>query len=390
MKFGVKFYSDDEEKKLQKTGLHSRFKHLVDNGFECGENDLLSYGMFREHKDAPGYRNYSELSKKADSRREIIQDYFELNSGHLRSIFNRGEDSDPWVTEMMGVGAGLALCSEAYGLTEADWQKIPISGEKDLDFEIAATGSDFVKMEAKGTIYKNSNDRKSLAGHASRVRKKKEQQNVKHPSSSLIGVITAFPEEQEDPCCYLMDPPAPNIEWDPAFYRIVARLYYYYKNIHSVLKSHMLIALINRIHDMISIGSYKEFEGKPLLNVNGNPFKVPNSAYNLRTNILGESFCEVFPISNREGEAFIWGMDYSILSLLVEQNFEGILEYSSKLSKSYSGTTIARVTLQNAKRLGIKPNSENSIGRNRIAVPCKIKVIRNTAGKVFGLIQVAG
>jgi hypothetical protein len=123
----------------------------------------------------------------------------------------------------------------------------------------------------------------------------------------VIGVITAIPSDSKLRAkCFLLDPPPVDILLDPFKYKLLARLYFYWRELSLVPRAHFLEVLVNRIKSIQSSGEYKSLDGLPLLNSRGEPHQVPGSLFETRSSVYGRSaFSEVLPF--REGRfIFYW------------------------------------------------------------------------------------
>src|SRR5205085_9439157 len=190
----VNYYDDKHRKLLAQLPRAKQLDQIVQSGFDLPVAEFLAYTIFREQKDHDGWKTYNDLQLKLPSRVAMFNDYFATEEDSIFSKYPQGKDMDNAMTEAAGVGVSLALISDLYGLTEADWAKIPVSEFKDLDFEIAATETEIVEVEAKGAVLKDPSSKQGIYGRAQHIENKKvvqrQQQNNKN---TLLGVITAIP-----------------------------------------------------------------------------------------------------------------------------------------------------------------------------------------------------
>ena len=174
-KFKVEYYDEQHKSLLKQYSCYDEIEKLVVNCFTVSEEEFHSYALFREQKNYDGWRTYQELKLKIPSRLLSFKEYFSVNNGLLRSRFSHANDREKHLTEAIGVGAGLALVSQLYGLTEADWERIPETNEKDLDFEIASNGKEYIEVEVKGAVVQNINIKSEISGRARHIKDKKKK-----------------------------------------------------------------------------------------------------------------------------------------------------------------------------------------------------------------------
>lgn len=392
LKFDVEFYDEKHRGLLEKLSSFPAMEKYVEKGFQVHKEVFLIYSIFEHQKKRDGYRTYNDL-KRLVSKVNIFQEYFELNET-VRSQFDDSDDQYKAFTGAAGVGAALSLASSLYGLTEADWERKPDLTTKYLDFKIASTGKHYIEVEAKGTIVE---DLKSKVSKISNKKtdieaKKKIQRDEFNNQNTLIGVITAIPSsKQQNATCYLLDPPAGDQEEDPFKYKVLARLYYYWRELHIISKTHLLAALANRIKDIELVRDYKSLNSMPLLNRNNEVFDVPASLLSsLSTTEAKIAFGEVIPQNESETEFFFYGMAAEIPEMLIQQNFEEIANLKFA-PESFPGIRItARVKKSELKKYkgrflnkGDEETEEHGL-KSRKEIKMVANLFKTPAGRVFG------
>ncbi len=387
--FAVDFYSDEERKKLESFDCFPAITDLVTQGFKFCEEEFLVYTIFREQKNRPGFRTYNDLKNKLPSRIEAFQDYFDLSSGSVVSKFAERHDKDNVRTEEAGVGAALALTSHLYGLTEADWERLPVSEEKGMDFQIASTGEKFIQVEAKGTVVNDKNKTQNIYAHkADIVAKKDAQPDDENNTNTLLGVITAFPSTNTLPTkCWILDPPAYEIDFDPLKYKLLSRLHYYWRELSMVSRSHFLEILINRIHAIRSTKAYKNLDNLPLLNRKGEPHPVPVSLFTKRSSDLGEEvFGEVLPLENSRGKFCFYGFHVEIVDIILSQNFNSIISMNFAPSIRKDAIVTARIPYRLLSDTGHDIDvDEDKESRKKIIMRGNLTL--TSSGRVLGILQ---
>ena len=127
--FKVEYYNDEHKRLLEKYSCSDEIRRVINDGLKVTEEEFFSYALFREQKNHDGWQTYQDLKTKIPNRLLIFKEYYSVDNGLLCSRFNLANDRENHLTESIGVGAGLVLISQLYGLTEADWERIPVSKE---------------------------------------------------------------------------------------------------------------------------------------------------------------------------------------------------------------------------------------------------------------------
>lgn len=356
---------------------------VLDTDVNVPTSDLLSYALFREQKDYPGWRNYHELARRAALRVAHFEEYFDTSGNELRSRFPRGDDPDRALTEAIGVGVGLTVVSAIHGLTQADWEKIPISTSKDLDFEIASTGGYMVEVEAKGSIVTPSEIRSEISSHAASIKAKKDSQRASGNTNVLYGTIAAVPSATTEPTiCYMLDPPAHDSQLDPSVHRLLARMSFYYRELAIFSRAHFLVALRNRIAEIARLNSH-ELDGLPLLRADGKPFDAPVSLWRQHSCVEDFAFGRLYAVGN--GKAFFRGVRNDVIEPLLSQTRSAIdtLRFDSLDERKVQIS--ARLSKRAAERLDVLSRS-HQLQADVELWETKLDAVVNqdSAGRVFG------
>ena len=109
VKFDIECYNAKHKKKLRKLSIKNELDDALANGLEIDDQEFLVYTLFREQKNHPGWRTYAELKAKLPSRQAAYENYFDLSSGTVQSVFIDAADLDNTMTEASGVGAALSV-----------------------------------------------------------------------------------------------------------------------------------------------------------------------------------------------------------------------------------------------------------------------------------------
>lgn len=386
IEFDVEYYDEEHKSKLSGHHYSPAIGNLVKNGIKVTEDEFVVYSLFREQKNYPGWRNYQELKQRLPTRIETFRDYFDTSGGTLKSKFPR-RDSDIKQTESAGVATALLAMNEIFNLHEADWERIPTTNKfKTLDFELASDGKRFIQVEAKGTIFESKSLDKTTTLKKKIEKKKEAQRKLANANTLFFGVIAGFPYSQNSNArCLLLDPPPNNNLQDPKKHKLLARLYYYVNNLRTISKSHLVMALINRIRILELANDYTEFDGIPLVDVYGETLETPPPSIYSKTVIDEKISGNIFPISKRE--FFYSAFDLEVYRILAKQDFEMIRNYESKLAEMFQQqrSIKARVDIDDLKRYGLSPNLYRRIPHTReviMELTGKIHITRS--GRVVG------
>jgi len=329
-KFSCSYYDDEQMPLLRATPFGTQFDDVVKNGFRVDPIEFLVYSAFDEQKDHPGWRTFKELKRTAAASIDRFRNYFDIGGDTVMARFKGANQVPNDITEDAGVAGSLVLMNEVCGLHEADWQRIPWGVRKSLDYRIASTGQAFVEVEAKGTIV--AGDKKEIYAHkAGIVSKKTEQRELSGRSDLLVGVIAAYPfETAELAHCYLVDPPPEDLGVDPWKYKLLARLYFYWRNLRwlagPVLAGDLLnrIKIIDRVTDFRRLAKKELTGGRQELAGTSDSVDRPRTRTWLGANVVGD----MFPIGPRE-YCYV-GFDTAVFDTVRRQNFEEILTFRAK------------------------------------------------------------
>ncbi len=351
MEFDVNYYDEEHEFRLHNHPYSQQIKRLINNGLKVDENELVVYSIFREQKNYPGWRNYQELKEHLPLRIDTFRKYFDLSGKSLRARFP-AKDFDTVQTESAGVATSLFLMNEIYGLHEADWERIPITSRmKTLDFQLASNGSIYIQVESKGTIFDTGTLPKNKDLKDSIEEKKEEQRKKFAPSTSFFGVITGIPHHFNTTAqCLLLDPDGETHIEDPEKYQLLARLHFYMNNLRTISRSHVVMALRNRIQILEASDKYTDLNKISLVDVYGEELEAPSPSIYNKT-YIGEYIAgNMFPISRTE--FFYSAFDLDIYRMMVKQNFEEIRAFRSKLIEIWPKRTRvrARVNIGDVKK----------------------------------------
>ncbi len=326
--FDVEFYDDEQRDLILPYDAEGRIATLVAQGLTVDEEEFFINACFKHQKNHEGFKTRDDLKFHVPRIRDsMLSLYFGLEKT-VRSRFAGQDNTDKDSTEVCGVGATLSVANSMFGLIEADWEKIDISGKKNLDFSTKASdGSRFIKVEAKGRIVADLDRLAEISDAKRDILDKKAERRPKETRDIFLGVIASFPIVPDRKAkCRLVDPIVENEPVDPRKHKLVARLAYYWRELGIVTGALFLIALANRIQALSLVEDYKSFDKIPLMNGRGNTFEIPQSVFTSRS-VAGsdEAFGEVIPLP--DGSYYFYGFVRKILSLLIAQRHDAVINF---------------------------------------------------------------
>jgi hypothetical protein len=235
----VAFECPDSQWREHVTDIH----RISKTGLQVTDVELMTFGMFHEWDyRLLGYRTHRDLESRARERWPFFRDYVDMEHGVLR--LRRDPASD--IVERLGVATSLALVSKVLGLTEADFEKIPVSSvRKSLDYSVrfgCATPQRICEVEAKGT-----HDNKSTSGQIQDIRAKKAAPNQRKADLRLGVVADVAKSSDRDTKLILVDPPAEGSDATAYVLKLLIRLRFYLRQLLMFTKGHYGVALANRL-----------------------------------------------------------------------------------------------------------------------------------------------
>ncbi len=390
IRFDVAYYDDTHKKDLATLPCRDRLQAVVDKGLEVVGNEFCAYSMFREQKDLPGWRTFDEMRKLLPRRIQAFRDYFSFAHETVTSRFSTRGQLDNTQIEAAGVGAALTLASNIYGLTEADWQRIPEEEVKTLDHRIASAGDHFVEVEAKGTVTDEFVRKTVVSAKKTDIAEKKAAQRLEGNDHTMIGVITAFPTQPGQlALCRIMDPPSQVKDDDPRRHKILARLYFYWRELSFLTRSHLVIALRNRWQDLAAIRDIAALDGFPLLGGNGKRLGIPSSL-EMSKSLAGPhiAFGEAIPMEGPE--LYFYGFAFDVLQQLLDQQHDSIAEFKSGAPTQLTQKTRVTIRLRKADARRYDVDWQKTSDPNRLQTTVTAKLYANSAGRVVGRLSLPG
>ena len=386
--FALDYYNDHHKSMLLKHRMAARINGLVSTKLRLPEDEFFTYMVFVEQSPHQGFRNYSELRRRLPSRIDYFRDYLDTTDGTVRP---RGLSLRREITERVGVSTALLLMNRIFNLHQADWERIPESNKKTMDFSVASDGTEHIIVEAKGRTFRGSDFTRSPDVESDVKAKKDQLRSVNVPKASLFGVLTVIPTQQTGKCrCFILDPPEESLDADPAKSRLLARIHYYTRLLTIISAGQVVRALRNRLSVLSISRDYTEFDGTALVDVYGRPIIPPPENYSPIWNktVSGDRMVgHVFPLGSAELAFF--GVDMDIFKLMIEQRFRDIVKFESRLRQDMPQELLleqAKVDIEYLQRSNIPFDKSRQIrGTKKAPVDLWGKAYYDPSGLVFGI-----
>lgn len=392
VKIKVDFY-DKEQKGLIKKNFPKDFellKKFDGKTIDISLEDFKTYAYFRHQYIKNGGKHQTFLDLKSVAPNWGHYDtYFKLQGDKLVNIYpGRIEATD--ASEMIGVAGGLTVASKMYGLTQADWTKIPIiSVHKDFDFNHTSCITDrFINIEAKGSVADDNSAKESSVSNAkgSILAKKKNdgfKKKYDYSRDSCIGIITVA-DKTKNLQSWLVDPTIDDFESSPEKVKLLKRLYFYHSIFRLLSKrSYLSITLANRIKTIELTSDYKNLDKIPLLNYNFDKIQLTESFISSRSRTKDKKIIGYTFLINKA--IYFIGIETDLINSIINQNFDEILSLKTKPSTEFL-TLSCKISkrrgqdlfsLENSK---IKMTKQQDEGENYIHFEIDVDVIKNTSG----------
>ncbi|MDI9882421.1 hypothetical protein [Flectobacillus longus] len=392
MKIKVDFYDKEQKELIEKNFPKDfeLFKKNDGNHVDVSLEDFKTYAYFRHQFKKPNGKHQTFLDLIPLAKNWGHYDtYFELQGDKFVNIYpERIEAAD--VSEMIGVAGGLAVASAIYGLTQADWTKIPITtAHKDFDFShISCITDRFINIEAKGSIADdNSVKESSVSNLKANILKKKKDDGFKrkynYKRDSCIGIITVA-DKTKNLQSWLVDPTIDDFDSSPEKTKLIKRLYFYHSIFRLISKrSYLSITLANRIKTIELISDYKKLDNIPLLDYSFDKIQINESFINARSRtydkkIIGSTFLI-------DKSIYFVGIETDLINSIINQNFDDILSLKTKPSTELV-TLFCKISkrreqdITSSENSKIKLKKQQNKGENYIYFDVETDLIKNSSG----------
>lgn len=345
----VDFYDDEQRKLFERYENSPAITKLVSLPIQIPTGVFLAYMLMHlKRTKAQAYSSLSQLMSDTPRAEQELRELIRFNGHSI--VVAPGVLLPNELTEHVGEAVGLAVVSQLYDLTEADWEPIdvPVIGGKKakaLDFEIAATGTTYIQVEAKGArVDNNAKKEGSIPAHRTDIAKKKraiEAAGTQHPGHGKVkfGTITALDAKPSGTVrCLLVDPTAEDLEDAPRTYRLLARMTFLSRCISMISpRSQIAAALATRLADMRVVRDPFELSNVKLLRGNGEPFNFnPASSTSIHSTFFSNKArvakAPIGGITVRASASLLLfiGIQQELLDMAASQNFETLLSFAAK------------------------------------------------------------
>ncbi|MCW7471790.1 hypothetical protein [Leptospira kanakyensis] len=352
----VDFYDDEEEDKFQKYPNFQSLKELTEKLVSIPKEEFLTYVLFKEKKDFPGFQSYSDFKSKLEKSFYLFEGYLTFNSQSIQVNFT-GNSMDSDLVQRMGESISLCIINKLYNLSEADWNILSIKTTKDFDYHlnIASTGEEYaqVYIECKGnTNQDNTLKNPSISSQKKSIKEKKEYlQNQSKESTFknfLYGVIISFDNKNQSYTkAWLVDPVPFPIKMEPFNYKLLTRLEYYYNILNELTpKAKITVLLLNRIRFIEENSNRQIFNNAivPFESSYGKNIVIHKSLFNRLSVIKSstrineyENDDEVFgnisaPLTDANGNYYLFftGLTTNALQIIIDQNLNETIHFEEK------------------------------------------------------------
>jgi len=380
MKIKFSVYNKRHRELFRSNPLFGKIISLDGQKLVISREDFLIYCLFKEQKQYHGYVTFSDFKKKLSERMSLLSDYLDLNSPSITAMFDNAQDQQI-ITEHVGIGTGLSVISHLHGLTEADWNIIPVNKNKDLDYRISSDGKNIIEVECKGTFEDANLKSSSVSNMRKHIEDKKVSQRKNDNKNLLYGAITSYSAEPGELAhCRILDPVSYKNYDNPRKLRLLSRLNFYLRELNSISKAHFLIALSNKLQTLSSLSDeeIQKLNNVALVKSNGEPFEFPISFEYHKTRIPGiDGFADVRRVGSNK--YLLYGFRDEIVSTIIKQNYSKItqMKFSPKTMKT-------EITAKLPKREVEKGTYFQDTFYGYVEQQLSGEVFQTSAGRIFG------
>ena len=386
MKIKVSVYNDAHRNLLESSSpIYDKIQNIDRKDIEISREDFLIYSLFKEQKNYPGFKTFADLKKKLPNRIGWLNDYLSQDSPTITAAFDNAQVQKQ-ITENVGIGAGLSVISHLHGLTDADWENIPDSTQKDTDYSISSDGKNIIEVECKGTFADPDLKISSVSNMRKDIEDKKSFQRSHESNDNLLyGVITSYDANPDKlPHCRILDPISDNEYDSPWKLRLLSRLRFYLRELNLISQSPLLVALSNKLQTLnhLSDEEIKKTDNLPLSKADGEPLPFPVSFDLHKTRVLGEhsGFGNVVKVD--QNQYLFYGYCDEVITKLITQNYSEIMHMKFP-TKSYNIHIHAVL-----RKRDIEPNTDfRELKRDYVEQQLYGEIQRTSSGRLFGIFK---
>lgn len=346
--------------------------------------EFLTYALFvNKRPQLAGLGSFSEIKSNLAEHAADFNRGLRVTSNSLRTVLT-GNDQLPGLSEKIGTGAALAVVNRLTGLSEADWERIPIGRKKADDFGFSAPQVGHVEVEAKGCSIENNTGAKhaSVRKHAADIRGKfaELQGRAAKPNVIRYGVIGAIDTNPDGVLrSWLIDPPAGEFDRDPREQQILNRLAFVAETLEVVLPpSALVIELYKRIAVLAQTNEFAAFDGVPLSGTVASWRQAISR--DQPQDLDGRFFGTIITLPDRT--RFFYGIRREWIDAVQQQHFAQISDLKWEPLSASGPITIPGRFEEKAEGLGPRKAADRS-HRDRVEIS---HLHTASSGRVFGIV----
>lgn len=340
----VDYWDANHKANLAKYSIATQLSSTAGQSVSISTDDLLAYCLFyRQQPSRPEYSTFRDCYSRRSQAQAWIDGEIDFNGTSINVPTNsQGPPID--IKERLGEAIGLCVADKLYGLNGADWEKIPQqygrNAQPTNDWKIAATPTQLVELETKGSFETDNTLQANLNHHVTSIAAKKTayRANTSNPPAELLATIAVVGHGTARPVkCWLLDPPATIEGIEPRQFKLMARMRFLRDWITYVGPRSILAAVLaDRVAVLEALTDPFALDGVPLRSSSGEPMKLSTvSGSDQLTWFSGK--CRM---AGGGGVLVPWNEEYMLLagfrdSLLrraAEQSFADILTFQEDAS----------------------------------------------------------
>ncbi len=380
----VDYYGEDDRACFGRYSLAGQIQRIAGGTISVPISEFLTYSMFTEKTAGiPRLQSYTAIRENLNRYIPLFDDGLRTTERSLRTVLT-GNHQIFDLSEKIGSGIALSVTNRITGLTEADWNRIPVLPHKAFDYTFSSQAVGHLEVEAKGSSVTDNTGAKpdSVVGHAADIRGKFREPKL-HAANYRVtryGVIGAIDQRADGMLrSWLVDPPGGTLARNPRDQQIINRLCFVAEILEAVVPdSVLLVDLYRRILALSEAGDIEPFNGVPLSE--SLESWIEELLWTQPREADGAFFGTV--VTLRNGTLFFYGLRREWIEAVQRQNFGVISELSFR-----PGTSTVEVAIPN--RVVERLMEERRIAADRANRDLYVlaRVQMASSGRVFGLVE---
>lgn len=391
----VKYYDDAERDAFSRWANGTKIDSVVGQQLKVTGAEFLSYFLIHKKARSPArFPNLEAVKKEIQKGDDTLSEWVSYDGRSLH-VSADVESLESTFTEHLGEAAGLVVANRIHDLNEADWTKIPETGQKTQDWKYASDGKDFVELETKGSFRERVDLVTGLYDHKADIKAKKKKLADKHhphfnEQAIRYGTITSISKDPKSLLTVrLVDPEGEIHTRTPREARILKRLAWASWVIRLIASRTLLsIALQNRLAALLQVDDLDRLKD-PLKGGTGRP--MDTERYVERFFIDRTSSAELQSVGALspydEEHMLFFGISREWFLPLIGQQFDKIseMDFEPKSTNTHLDCVVTRRQMEtdfDDLLLDWKHPRDKLVRFERDAV-----LHRTRAGLVFGLVS---